>query len=144
MYLGYRVLVFNATPILQLYLTVSFTGEGNRSTQRKPSTCCKSLTNFMHNHVSSTLRWKGFELTMLVAIGTDCTGSFISNSHTITITTALLMYLKYSRNILFLLDWVLPTLSILLTQDDKWVNDVLSVMSYTKRIPWKINYDIFI
>jgi hypothetical protein len=31
-----------------LYIVVvSFTGEGNRSTQRKPPTCRKSLTNFI-------------------------------------------------------------------------------------------------
>ena len=27
---------------------VSFIGGGNRSAKRKPSTCCKSLTNFYH------------------------------------------------------------------------------------------------
>ena len=29
-------------------VAVSFIGGGNRSTQRKPPTCCKSLTNFYH------------------------------------------------------------------------------------------------
>ena len=33
--------------------------------------------------------WVGFELTTLVVIGTDCTGSWIYNYHTITATTAL-------------------------------------------------------
>jgi hypothetical protein len=28
-------------------VAVSFTGGGNRRTQRKPLTCCKSLTNFI-------------------------------------------------------------------------------------------------
>jgi sulfite reductase beta subunit-like hemoprotein len=28
-------------------VAVSFIGGGNRSTQRKPPTCCKSLTNFI-------------------------------------------------------------------------------------------------
>jgi hypothetical protein len=32
--------------------------------------------------------WAGFELTMLVVIGTDCIGSYKSNYHTIAITTA--------------------------------------------------------
>ena len=32
------------------------------------------------------LAWVGFELTMLVAIGTDCIGSYKSNHYTITIT----------------------------------------------------------
>jgi hypothetical protein len=34
------------------------------------------------------LPWPGFELTTLVVIGTDCTGSCKSNYHTITTTTA--------------------------------------------------------
>ena len=33
--------------IFQLYRGCHFIGEGNRSTQRKPSTCRKSLTNFI-------------------------------------------------------------------------------------------------
>jgi len=28
-------------------VAVSFIGRGNQSTQRKPLTCCKSLTNFL-------------------------------------------------------------------------------------------------
>jgi hypothetical protein len=32
--------------------------------------------------------WVEFELTTLVVIGTDCTGSYKSNYHTITTTTA--------------------------------------------------------
>jgi hypothetical protein len=34
------------------------------------------------------LTWTGFELTTLVAIGTDCIGSYKSNYHTITTMTA--------------------------------------------------------
>jgi len=41
-----------------------------------------------HNVVSSTLTWVGFELTTLMVIGTDCTGSCKSNYHTITATVA--------------------------------------------------------
>jgi hypothetical protein len=33
--------------IFYLFLMVSFIGGGNRSTRRKPQTCCKSLTNFI-------------------------------------------------------------------------------------------------
>jgi hypothetical protein len=33
------------------------------------------------------LTWEGFELTTLVIIGTDCTGSWKANYHTITTTT---------------------------------------------------------
>jgi hypothetical protein len=46
--LSFKAMVFNAT--LQQYFSyivaVSFIGGGNRSTRRKPPTCCKSLTNF--------------------------------------------------------------------------------------------------
>ena len=55
---------------------ISFIGGGNRSTRRKPTTCRRSLTN------SITLccieyfsPWTGFELTTLVVIGINCTGS---------------------------------------------------------------------
>jgi hypothetical protein len=41
-----------------------------------------------HNVVSSTLAWAGFEITTFVVIGTDCIGSYKSNYHTITTTTA--------------------------------------------------------
>jgi len=34
------------------------------------------------------LAWVGFELTMLVVIGTDCIGIYKSNFHMITTTTA--------------------------------------------------------
>ena len=34
------------------------------------------------------LTWAGFKLTMLVVIGTDCIGSYKSNYHKITTTTA--------------------------------------------------------
>jgi hypothetical protein len=34
------------------------------------------------------LKWTGFELTMLMVIGTDCISSCISNYHTITTMTA--------------------------------------------------------
>jgi hypothetical protein len=38
--------------------------------------------------IEYTLQWTRFELTTLVVIGTDCTGSCKSNYHTITTTTA--------------------------------------------------------
>jgi hypothetical protein len=43
-----------------------------------------------HNVVLSTSPWTGFEPTTLVVIGTDCTGSCISNYHTITTVFTLL------------------------------------------------------
>ena len=57
-------------------VAASFIGGGNQSTQRKPPTCWKSLTN-----------WVWFELTTLVVIGTDSIGSYKSNYHTIMTTS---------------------------------------------------------
>jgi hypothetical protein len=82
-------------------VAVSFLGGGNQSTGRKPSTCRKSLTNFITlSCIEYTSLWTGFELTTLVEIGTDCTctgnnnikhriGRFvdISNSHQNIFTT---------------------------------------------------------
>jgi len=69
-------------------VTVSFIGEGNRSTQRKQPTCRKSLTNFITycggEYISP---WAGFELTTLVVIDTDCICSCKSSYHTTRTTT---------------------------------------------------------
>ena len=62
---------------------------GNRSTKRKPPICRTSLTNFITKCcIEYTSSWTGFELTTLVVIGTDCTGSCKSNYHAITTTVA--------------------------------------------------------
>jgi len=64
--------------IFQLYrgVAVSFIGWGNWSPRRKPPASCKSLTNFITKcYIEHTLPWTGFELTTLVVISTDCTGS---------------------------------------------------------------------
>ena len=67
----------------------SFIGGEYHSTRRKPPTCRKSMTNFITwRCIEYTSRWKGFELTHLVVIDTDCTGSCKSNYHTIMTTTA--------------------------------------------------------
>ena len=51
--------------------------------------CRKSLTKLITSScIKYTLPWTGFELTTLVVIGTDCTGSCKSNYHTITAITA--------------------------------------------------------
>jgi len=74
--------------IFQLYRCAQFVGGENRSTRRKQPTCRKSLTNFItYCCIEYTSSWKGFELTTLVVISTDCTGSCQSNYHTITTTT---------------------------------------------------------
>ena len=51
--------------------------------------CLMPLWNFYHILLYGVqLAWVGFELTMLVVIVTDCTGSCKSNYHTITRMTA--------------------------------------------------------
>jgi len=86
------------------FVAVSFIGGRNRSTRRKPPTCRKSMTNFIIRILLTPLSssnssyhiilyrfhppWAEFELTMLVVIDTDCTGSCKSNYHTNTTTTA--------------------------------------------------------
>jgi hypothetical protein len=70
-------------------VVVSFIGGEKRSTQRKPPTCRKSLTNFIiYCCIEYTWGWVGFELTALVVINTDCTGSCKFNYHTITTPTS--------------------------------------------------------
>jgi hypothetical protein len=56
----------------------------NWSTRRKPQTCRKSLTMLYRVHIV----WAGFEIITLMVICTDCIGSYKSNYHTITTTTA--------------------------------------------------------
>ena len=68
-------------------MAVSFIGRGKPSIQRKPLTCRKSPTNSTI-YCGIRYTWMGFKLTMLVAIGTDCIGSYKSNYHMITTTTA--------------------------------------------------------
>jgi hypothetical protein len=52
--------------------------------RRKPLTCRMSLYHIL----LYTSPWSRFELTTSVVIGTDCIGSYKSNYHTITATTA--------------------------------------------------------
>jgi hypothetical protein len=61
--------------IFSYIVAVSFIGGGNRSIQRKPPTCRKSLTSFITwCRIDYNSPWMGFELTPSV-IGSDCTGS---------------------------------------------------------------------
>ena len=77
-------------------VVVCYIGEGNRRTRRKPPTCRKPLTTFITKCcIKYTSPWAGFVLTTLVVIGNDCIGSYISNYHTITITTALIRFIIY-------------------------------------------------
>ena len=70
-------------------MAVSFIVRGNWSAWRKPLTCCRTLTS--HNVVSSTPHHeRDSNLTMLVMIGTDCTGSCKSNYNAIMTITVVL------------------------------------------------------
>ena len=66
----------------------SFIGGGNQSTWRKPLTCRKLLKNYHIMLYRVHIVWTGFEFTTLVVIGTDYIGSYKSNYHTITTTSA--------------------------------------------------------
>jgi hypothetical protein len=67
-----------------------------------------------HNGVSSTPHLSGFDLTTLVVIYTDCIGSYKSNYHMITTTTAL--YTCISNGILCHQDNVLSIMTVLCGQ----------------------------
>ena len=80
--------IFNNVSVIS-WQSCNCIGGGNRRIGRKPSTCRKSMTKFITwCCIEYTSPWVRFELTMLVVIGTDCTGSCKSNYHTITTTTA--------------------------------------------------------
>ena len=92
----FRVMVFNTTfNNVSVIVVVSFIGEGNRSTWRKPPTCHKSLTNFI---ILSCIEYSspsaGLEVTTPVVIGTDCIGSCKSNYHAFTTTTVRKLFLN--------------------------------------------------
>ena len=51
------------------------------------------------------LAWAGFEFTTLVVIGTDCTGSYKSNFHTITTMTATSIHRKQTLRSFAFHEW---------------------------------------
>jgi hypothetical protein len=69
---------------------------------------------FSHNNVSSTPPHERFELTTLVVIDTDCTGSCKSNYHTIMTTavpficTNLNLHIMPNYNVIWLTNILLP------------------------------------
>jgi len=69
-------------------VAVNFISGGNQSTRRKPPTSVPQLTDKLYQIYRVHPGCAGFELTTLVVIGTDYTGSCKSNYHTITTTTA--------------------------------------------------------
>ena len=73
-------------------MAVSFIGGGNRVPGEKQWPVTSHWQTLSHNVVSNTIMyispWMGFEHTILVVIGTDCTGSCKSNYHMISTMTA--------------------------------------------------------
>ena len=87
-------------------MAVCFIGGGNRSTQRIQPTCYKSLTKFNTICcIEFTSPLAEFELTILVMIGTDCICSCKSNYHTITTTTAPLVYYYFINKMYSTFSW---------------------------------------
>ena len=81
--LGVMAMVFNATfkQLFRYIVEVSFISGENRSTRRKTTDLPQVITNKLDHIILYRvhLTWAGFELTTLVVIGTDCTGSYKSN-----------------------------------------------------------------
>jgi len=69
-----QVELWCSTPLSTIFL--SFIGGGNRSTQRKPLICRKSLTNLITKCCIEYISpWAGFAIVTLMVIGTDYAGS---------------------------------------------------------------------
>jgi magnesium-transporting ATPase (P-type) len=82
---------------------------GNRNTQRKPTNLSQVTDKLYHILLyQAHLTCAGFELTTLVVLYIDCTGSCKSKYHTITTTTPL--YLKWNYLLLIHLLQVLMTI----------------------------------
>ena len=75
------------TPLSTIFhyiVAISFINGGNRSTRIKPPTCGKSLINFITMLYRVHLAWVKLKPTTLVAICSNCIGSYKSNYHTVT------------------------------------------------------------
>ena len=89
------LIVFNATfnNNFSYIVEISFIGEGNPEYPMK-TTDLPQVTDQLYLIILILVHLArvGFELTMLVVIGTDWIGTYISNYHTITTTTTSFFY----------------------------------------------------
>ena len=100
---GVGVMVFQQ--YFSYVVAVSFIGGGNRSSQRKPLTNLSQVTDifFLLYHIMLyQIGLPGFELVMLMVIGTDYIGSCQSNYHTIMPTCQVSWWLLYNIKWAFL------------------------------------------
>jgi len=103
-------------------VVVSFIGGGNPSTMRKPPILSQVTDKLYHIMLFRVcLAYAGFELTTLVVIGNDCTGSCKSNYHTITARTA--PTFRWDDDVCFVLDQYADIILILMQMTAKIVNE---------------------
>ena len=81
---GFRIVVFNATFNSISILLVEETGVPGEN-HRPVASHWRTLSQWFIQYTSP---WTEFQLTTLMGIGTNCTGSYKSNYHTITTMTA--------------------------------------------------------